>query len=214
MLLVFGTKSTVAKKGERSEWCLACKNDKFEYIRIITWFSLFFIPIFPVHIAYKKYCISCGYTTKLSKKDFYAELAKENVLSESPFCESADEQTPFSQDNLGDTPFSENTGNGEALAPTREITVIREKKVSGSLMGLTCYVGTKAVGVVKNGKSVKFTIDNKEVGLYATMATSDGAICSNVILLKPTDTNSVFKVEIKKNTLLLQPVSGEASVQQ
>ncbi len=50
--------------------CKHCHNENYFYLqRITTWFTLFFIPIFPYERYYFLYCPTCNYWVKLNEEE-------------------------------------------------------------------------------------------------------------------------------------------------
>ncbi len=56
--------------------CAACASyGSVQYVRQITWFTLFFIPIIPYSFKYYVICDHCSNGISMNKKDFFAEIA-------------------------------------------------------------------------------------------------------------------------------------------
>lgn len=181
MFLVFGYKPFKKVVGERQNWCYVCRNTKTVYVRTANWFTLFFIPLFPILFSYSKICTGCGHEETLTKKQFRKELARPDELPPSPF---------------SDDVF-------EGAEKEREITVIRQKKAYGGFIKIAIFYGNRELGRLKNGQSAKFTVENTETALYAKYINLDSTFVSNAILLKPTDTNNTFYVSFVKRKLVI-----------
>ena len=182
MFIIFGFRDTNKKIAERNEWCYACKNTKALYIRTISWFTLFFIPIFPILFKYSKVCTVCRYTMCMKKKQFFEELSKSDVLPPPPFSQNSNEE------------------NKEIVM--REITIIREKRFYGSMVKINCFIDSNKVAEVKNGKTVKFAIDNRERNLFAMMDN----LRSNIIILEPDSDNRTYQIRLKGQTIQLSRI--------
>ncbi len=69
MFIIWGTKPTTKLLGttHRLYTCEHCNNtNHFNINSYKTWFTIYFIPLFPVHIQYRIECPICeyGYTVK------------------------------------------------------------------------------------------------------------------------------------------------------
>ncbi|MCL2796916.1 MAG: zinc ribbon domain-containing protein [Firmicutes bacterium] len=73
--------------GSKNARCQVCNNMGFTYIRTRTWFTLFFIPIFPIGTVWGKYCNICGNGFKMTKERFFAELAEHRPEPQAVFAE-------------------------------------------------------------------------------------------------------------------------------
>lgn len=83
MLILYGTKHFKIVKGKTMK-CCSCTHcgaeRQWELTNVWTWFTLFFIPLFPVWKKKVLLCPNCGYGVKLNSKnkelldsiDFYA----------------------------------------------------------------------------------------------------------------------------------------------
>lgn len=63
MIILFGTHAYLKNAGPSADRtpCFACGNvGQKELLRARTWFTLFFIPIFPVSTKYIVRCTRCG----------------------------------------------------------------------------------------------------------------------------------------------------------
>lgn len=87
MFIIYGTKSfdkTLGNLGIINR-CEHCNNDiHFKVFRRMNWFTLFWIPIFPVSRKYYITCPICNYGKKLKKAEAMEILEKYNssVLTE------------------------------------------------------------------------------------------------------------------------------------
>jgi hypothetical protein len=181
--MVYGQYSFKKKFGERNQWCYACKNTKMDYVRTALWFHFLFIPLFPVGFVYSKICPSCGNKINIPKKQFFEELAM--------------------SDELPPTPFSERPIEAASGGGTREITVIREKKLYGAAVKAQCLVDGNVAAVVKNGKTVKFSVDNEERNLFVTMGTADGKVMSNVVKIERGGKDKTYRLTSSGGVLQL-----------
>lgn len=83
MLILYGTKHFKIVKGKTMNpyQCQQCgAEDRWQLTNVWTWFTLFFIPLFPVWKRKMLLCPNCGCGVKIDKKnkelldtiDFYA----------------------------------------------------------------------------------------------------------------------------------------------
>lgn len=75
MFLLFGWgKRTIKEYGPQEVIkCQKCSNAKaWEYKRVTTWFTLFFIPLIPYQRHYIRMCPICGSYEHLTKDEFIA----------------------------------------------------------------------------------------------------------------------------------------------
>ena len=172
--------------GARNERCFICTGTSFSYVRVITWFTLFFIPLIPYSFKYIKVCNQCGNGSPLKKEQFFQEL-------------EAPETEPLP------SPFETETEDMQELCE-RTITLIREKKkLFGALMKIFVYIDGQNVSTLKNGETAAFITDNRRHNMYASTATADGEIRSNIITLENSDENMTFDVKFTSGGIILSP---------
>ena len=95
MFILFGWGFTTTKNfGRRNNVCPVCSNGCTDFAKITTWFTLFFIPIFPIGFKYVEICPNCGNGHKMGKKEFLERLGAE----EQPVAPAADPFTPAEPD--------------------------------------------------------------------------------------------------------------------
>lgn len=194
-IVIWGFKEFKKRFGIKYEWCMACKNCSITYIRSMLWFTLFFIPLFPVSFKYSKVCNNCGYPIKLSKKQFKLEIKE--------------------PDSFKPSPFKENSYPNSSLVK-RTITVKRKKSFSGSTMQFFILVDGHQGNTLKNGETTIFDIDNKQRNLFliaspiSKINNLQSDIYSNIIFLPADSNNYTIHAEFKKQKLLLTQTSPNA----
>lgn len=78
-MILYGTKNLKRIKGKsiNTIHCEHCGTDsKWQFVNLWTWFTLFFIPIFPVWKSKMLICPACNYGVKINKKN------KEEIMKE------------------------------------------------------------------------------------------------------------------------------------
>lgn len=83
MFILFGFgKKTVKDFSVKSEIrCRRCNNmEDWEYKKVTTWFTLFFVPVIPYSTAYVRVCPICGENDKLSKEDFMSIVESNTIV--------------------------------------------------------------------------------------------------------------------------------------
>lgn len=70
MIIIWGSRAFKKIKALTGPYtCNACGNvSKFQVLRIATWFTLFWIPLFPYSFKYYHVCPMCGDTYPLTKQ--------------------------------------------------------------------------------------------------------------------------------------------------
>lgn len=69
-MIIFGFRSMVKLLATVNLVCNNCRNPAAQQVvRRMRWFTLFFIPIFPVSVSRTMTCTFCGVTSTLSKQD-------------------------------------------------------------------------------------------------------------------------------------------------
>ena len=69
-MIIFGLKSVVKLLAMVNLVCRNCHNPAAQRVLKVTrWFTLFFIPVFPVGVSRSMTCTFCGIGSKLSKED-------------------------------------------------------------------------------------------------------------------------------------------------
>ena len=69
MLILFGTRSRVRVMAMVTFLCRTTNQSAAHRLSQITrWFTLFFIPVFPIGRRYVLTCIACGQSSKLTKE--------------------------------------------------------------------------------------------------------------------------------------------------
>ena len=76
MFVIWGSRKTVKQFAASKESCDVCKSELVCYVKVTTWFTLFFIPIFPVYIKYVRVCPVCSAEEKLPKTEFFAAVSR------------------------------------------------------------------------------------------------------------------------------------------
>jgi hypothetical protein len=75
-MILFGYRQTVKELARLMAQCRLCGMQSWLVVyRVLTWFTLFFIPVLPLWISRKAQCGTCGQTQKLSKADAEAMVA-------------------------------------------------------------------------------------------------------------------------------------------
>ena len=83
MFILFGFgKKTVKDFSVKGEiQCRRCNNTKnWDYKKVTTWFTLFFVPVIPYSITYVRVCPICGENDKLSKEDFMSVVESNSIV--------------------------------------------------------------------------------------------------------------------------------------
>ena len=77
MIVLFGNKRIVTPLGMTKPYtCGRCHNvNPWQVIKVSTWFTLFFIPVFPYSTHYDEKCPVCGGWNELSKEEAMAYAA-------------------------------------------------------------------------------------------------------------------------------------------
>lgn len=81
MLIIYGTKKVKFVKGESTKYfrCRHCGVDsQWQLTNVWTWFTLFFIPLFPVWKSKMLLCPNCSWGIKITQKN--QELLNDVVL--------------------------------------------------------------------------------------------------------------------------------------
>lgn len=84
MLIIYGTKDFKRVKGRSTKYihCQNCGMDsQWQLTNVWTWFTLYYIPLFPVWKKKMLFCPSCSCGIKIGKKN--QELLDDVVLSSS-----------------------------------------------------------------------------------------------------------------------------------
>ncbi|MBR3812684.1 MAG: zinc-ribbon domain-containing protein [Spirochaetaceae bacterium] len=79
MFIFFGTRRTTAHLGEYkiSGKCPRCNNTiNLQIVKETDWFTLYFIPVFPIHVARYKMCPICSVSAEISKEEAERLLEK------------------------------------------------------------------------------------------------------------------------------------------
>ncbi|MEG0176766.1 zinc-ribbon domain-containing protein [Anaerorhabdus sp.] len=79
MFVIFGTKITQKILGyEKKIRCGRCNNvTPWQIVKVTNWFSLFFIPIFPLSTKYYEICPICHGATPITKSEAEALIVNE-----------------------------------------------------------------------------------------------------------------------------------------
>ena len=79
MIIFYGTKSFKKVMKQFGNYqCMQCNNiGPWNLVRVTTWFTLFFIPIFPFSFKYYVECPVCKSANKI-KKDMYKQIMQPN----------------------------------------------------------------------------------------------------------------------------------------
>lgn len=68
-MILFGYKQTVKELARVQGQCPSCHMQSWLVgFRVLSWFTLFFIPVLPLWISRKMQCGTCGVTQKISKE--------------------------------------------------------------------------------------------------------------------------------------------------
>lgn len=72
MFIIFGTRRKVKKSHGRTIYhCNHCNNNAYwDIVEVVEWFTLFFIPIFPVQRDYYLMCPICSHGAKISSQEY------------------------------------------------------------------------------------------------------------------------------------------------
>lgn len=84
MLIIYGTKEFKRVKGRSTKYfhCQNCGMDsQWQLTNVWTWFSLYYIPLFPVWKKKMLFCPNCSCGIKITKKN--QELLNDVVLKSS-----------------------------------------------------------------------------------------------------------------------------------
>ncbi len=88
MFIVWGShtfKKVMAATGPYT--CMNCNNGSlFQVLRTMTWFTLFWIPIFPYSTKYFHVCPICGQAAKITKQqaqELIAQAQAQNIPTQS-----------------------------------------------------------------------------------------------------------------------------------
>ncbi|MCL2036689.1 MAG: zinc-ribbon domain-containing protein [Oscillospiraceae bacterium] len=78
MIIIWGTKGFTKIMGYTSETtCNHCNNrNAFQIMRVMTWFTLFWIPLFPVSSRYFIVCPICSNNAKIKKHEALAQSSQ------------------------------------------------------------------------------------------------------------------------------------------
>jgi len=227
MFIIWGSMKTNKNFGtkQRGERCPYCQSGTYDYIRTLTWFTLFFIPLFPYSSTYSKLCNRCGNGIQINKAICLQEIAEADVALPEPMPFPEFEGAGFSFDPYTGQPimnpngknFDAQTGlplvnpningfdpyTGMPVMPpamqvfTKDITIIRPKKFAGSLMPINICVDGNIAALLKNGAAETITVDSRMNSLYVSAQGENGQINSNIIPLQSFTGNKTFELEIK-----------------
>ena len=120
--------------------CNHCHNEDYWILtRIMTWFTLFFIPVFPYSIKYFLSCPICKYGLVLGQKqiDQIKPLAEINQLLIDGKITNEEHQMRLNQLSTGNKPDIE---DNQKLEPAREVI---EEKVEQTEISYCGKCGTK-----------------------------------------------------------------------
>lgn len=82
-MIIFGTRGRVHRLAMLFLFCRNCNAAYAASLnKSVTKFTLFFVPLFPVHIKHSLTCTWCGTTSKVSKAD--AEQLRQQSQEPSP----------------------------------------------------------------------------------------------------------------------------------
>lgn len=84
MFILFGFGHRTIKDHDMGEeiLCRRCNNKRpWQYKKITTWFTLFFIPVIPYRVEYVRVCPICGEHDKMSKEDFMSVLEDGAIIN-------------------------------------------------------------------------------------------------------------------------------------
>lgn len=85
MIIVWGSRNRITEEGQINFECIICKEQTTTVCSYRSWFTFFFIPIFPT--GSKKYYISCTIcenSYKIKDGINIQELLKENTSQKQP----------------------------------------------------------------------------------------------------------------------------------
>ena len=69
-MIIFGWRQTVKELATVFTQCRSCGMQGWQRIyRMISWFTLFFIPVLPLYLSRKAMCGTCGRQWKLTKAE-------------------------------------------------------------------------------------------------------------------------------------------------
>jgi hypothetical protein len=75
-MVIFGWRRTMKELATVFAQCRSCGMQGWQRIyRVISWFTLFFLPVLPLWVARKSFCNTCGRQWKLSKEEADALVA-------------------------------------------------------------------------------------------------------------------------------------------
>jgi hypothetical protein len=67
-MVVFGWRQTAKQLATMMMQCRHCGMQGRQHVfRTITWFTLFWVPVLPLHFGWKMVCGTCGGKTKITK---------------------------------------------------------------------------------------------------------------------------------------------------
>ena len=76
-MIIFGYRQTMRELGTLVMRCRHCGMQGWHRIyRLISWFTLFFVPVLPVWVSRVAFCGTCGLKAKLSKAEADALLPR------------------------------------------------------------------------------------------------------------------------------------------
>jgi len=78
MIIIWGTRASKKILGDTAVYsCNNCNNaNPHQIVRVMKWFTLFWIPIFPFSIKHFITCPICSHDVQINKDQAAAELAK------------------------------------------------------------------------------------------------------------------------------------------
>ena len=84
MFIIWGFKKTTKELGFVGYYhCSRCNNDgNWQLMKIVSWFTLFFIPLIPYHTEYYVYCPICHSATRVSKEEAKQIMAKQQQMAQ------------------------------------------------------------------------------------------------------------------------------------
>jgi hypothetical protein len=69
-MILFGYRQTVKELARFMAQCRSCGMQGWQVVfRVLTWFTLFFIPVLPLWLSRKQQCGTCGVALKISKEE-------------------------------------------------------------------------------------------------------------------------------------------------
>ncbi|GAA0936148.1 zinc-ribbon domain-containing protein [Virgisporangium ochraceum] len=75
-MILFGYRQSVKELARLMMQCRSCGMQGWQVVyRVLTWFTLFFIPVLPLWVSRKQQCGTCGITQKVSKEEADAMVA-------------------------------------------------------------------------------------------------------------------------------------------